>query len=312
MGKKIVISLGMKALGIDNAVATASAEVRAMRPAAELIVNLAKKGHELVIVTGADHQIGRLLLTTEDAHAMPAMPLDVCVAMAAGQVGYLLQRSIKEVLNEEGEDMEVATILSQVVVDRDDLTFIDPFKPIGDIYTPEVAKYLAEDRDWALKEVYGEGFRRAVPSPLPEKIVELETIKRTSKDAIVITCVGGGIPVFEKEGQFQGAEAVIEKDYTAGLLAEELEADILLMLTDVDQIALNFETMSHEPLDELSYGLADILMDEGQFAPGTMLPKVQMACKLTKDRPDRRAIVTSLVAAEMAIEGEAGTIVKFK
>lgn len=312
MTKKIVISLGTKAIGLDSRLATAAGELELMRPVAETLVNLAGQGNQIIIVPSADYQIGRILLSTEDAQAMPAMPIDVCVAMAAGQVSYHLQQAICQLLNERSEDLQVASILSQVVVSRDDLTFIDPFKLIGDIYSPEVAAYMAEERAWPLKEVHGKGFRRAVPSPLPEKIIELDTIKKVSKEAIVITCAGGGIPVFEEDGHIKGAEAVIENDYTAGFIAREIDADILLMLTDVDQAALNFETMSHEPLDEIGYELADILMDEGQFGPGTMLPKVQMACSFIKDRPDRRAIVTSLIAAEQALQGQAGTTFRVK
>lgn len=312
MAKNIVISLGMKALGLDSQIATAGGQLRAMRPAAQMIARLAKQGHRITIVPSASIQIGRILLATEEAMGMPSMPLDVCVAMAGGQVGYQLQQAIRQALEAEEIDRDVLTIMSEVCVSRDDITFIDPFKPIGDFYNQEVAAYIAKEKDWTMKETPGKGYRRTVPSPLPERIVEFDAIEQAGQNSIVICCMGGGIPVFDDDGQYEGTEAVIEPDYTAGLLAEKLGADIFLMLTDVDQVAVNFESMSHQPIEVFNYQLADLLMDEGQFTPGMMLPKIQMACSFIKAHPDKKAIVTSIEAVDLALAGEGGSTFTFE
>ena len=205
-------------------------------------------------------------------------------------------------------DLPVATIVTQVAVDKGDTAFQNPSKPIGPFYSEEEAKKLAEEKGYTVKEDAGRGWRRVVPSPKPVDILEKDTIDSLLGRSIVITCGGGGIPVVKKaDGTYEGVAAVIDKDFAAEALAEHVNADVLLILTEVEHVAINFGKPNQENLEKLTAAEARKYMAEGQFAPGSMLPKVEAAVKFVEAKPGKRAIISSLYHAVDAIEGKTGT-----
>jgi carbamate kinase len=239
------------------------------------------------------------------------MPFDVCGAMSQGYIGYHIQQALRFALKKRGKNIPVATVVTQVVVDKDDEAFNNPTKPIGPFYTEEEAKKLAEEKGYVVKEDAGRGYRRVVPSPLPKRIVEIDTIKTLWDTTIAVTCGGGGIPVIEKEdGSLEGVAAVIDKDLAAQRLAEDMDADILLILTEVEKVAINFNKPDQKNLDHMSVEEALKYMEEGHFAPGSMLPKVKAAVNFAKSKPGRKAIITSLYKAKEALDGVSGTVIE--
>jgi len=239
------------------------------------------------------------------------MPFDVCGAMSQGYIGYHIQQALKFILKQQGRDIPVVSLVTQVVVDKNDKAFQNPTKPIGPFYSEEEAKALQAEKGYTVKEDAGRGWRRVVPSPMPIKIVELDTVKKLWDSTIVVTCGGGGIPVIEKEdGSLEGVAAVIDKDLAAERLAEDMNADVLLILTEVEQVAINFNKPNQQNLASLTVEEANKYIEEGHFAPGSMFPKVQAAVKFAQSKPGRKAIITSLYKAVDALEGKNGTIIK--
>ena len=313
MAEKIVVALGGNALQSGKSEATAEAQLAVVKETCERIADLSEKGYEVAVVHGNGPQVGRILLASETAKDVtPAMPFDVCGAMSQGYIGYHLQQALRFALAKRGKNIPVVTLLTQMVVDQKDPAFQNPTKPIGPFYSEAAAKELAASKGYSMKEDAGRGWRRVVPSPIPTKIVELDSVKKLWDSTIVITCGGGGIPVLEKEnGDLEGTAAVIDKDFAAELLAENVEADALMILTEVEKVAINFNKPDQENLGHLTYAEGEKYCQEGQFAPGSMLPKVQAAMKFVKANPDKKAIITSLAKAIDALEGKTGTVITF-
>ena len=310
MSKRIVIALGGNALGKNL-----SEQMAAVKNTARAIADLIADGHQVVISHGNGPQVGMIQNAFAAYHRQEphsdVMPLSMCVAMSQGYIGYALQNALKEELLDRGIQTGVATVLTQVVVDREDPAFQNPTKPIGPFMTREEAETLAREKGYQVAEDAGRGWRRVVASPQPLAVVELSTIQ-TLVDAgmVAIACGGGGIPVFAQERHhLKGAAAVIDKDLASELLAELLDADLLIILTAVEKVAVNFGKPDQRWLDRLTPGEARRYAEEGQFAPGSMLPKVQAAVKFAESKPGRAALITLLERARDGIQGTTGTMI---
>lgn len=310
---RIVIALGGNALQSKGSEPTAEAQLEVVKRTCEYIAQISCNGYEMALVHGNGPQVGRIVLACETAKdTVPPMPFDVCGAMSQGYIGYHLQQALKYALNKRNRNVPVVTIATQMVVDKDDKAFLNPTKPIGAFYTEEEAKKLADEKHYTMKEDAGRGWRRVVASPIPRRIVEIKAVKKLWDDTIVVTCGGGGIPVIEKpDGSLEGVAAVIDKDFAAELLAEEVNADILMILTEVEKVAINFNKPDQQNLSSLTLAEASKYIDENQFAAGSMLPKVQAAMKFVRANPDKKAIITSLDKAIEALDGKTGTVITF-
>ena len=310
--KKLVIALGGNALQEAGKPATAQAQLEVVEKTSEYIADIVERGYEVIVAHGNGPQVGRIVIQNEVASAStPAMPFDVCGAMSQGMIGYHIQQGLSKVLRHRGINKNVVTIVTQVVVDKDDPKFKAPSKPIGPFYTEEEAKALAADKGYTMKEDAGRGWRRVVASPLPVEIVELDAVK-TLNDAgfVVVTVGGGGIPVVRNEaGDLEGVAAVIDKDLASEKLARDMDADALVILTAVEKVSINFKKPDQKDLDRMSAAEAKQYIKEGHFAPGSMLPKIEAALNFVESKPGRIAIITSLDKAVDAIEGRAGTTI---
>jgi len=310
---KIVIALGGNALQTKNSPPTAEAQLAVVKQTCEYIAELSASGYELAIVHGNGPQVGRIVLACETAKdVVPPMPFDVCGAMSQGYIGYHIQQALRYALAKRNLNIPVVTMVTQMVVEPNDPAFQNPSKPIGAFYSKEEADELAKAKGYAMKEDAGRGYRRVVASPLPRRIVEIGEVKKLWNDTIVVTCGGGGVPVVENaDGTLEGVAAVIDKDFAAELLAEQVDADVLMILTEVEQVAIRWGKPDQENLSHLSLTQAAQYVEEGHFAPGSMLPKVQAAMKFVRANPDKKAIITSLDKAIDALEGKTGTVVTF-
>ena len=309
MGKRIVLALGGNALGNNL-----PEQMKAVKKTAAAIADLIEEGDEIVIVHGNGPQVGMIQnamteLVRSDPERYIPCPLSVCVAMSQGYIGYDLQNALREELLDRGINQGVATVLTQVEVDPDDPAFKNPTKPIGAFMTEEEAKVLVKERGYTVKEDAGRGWRRVVASPDPVGVVEIDTIRSlVETNHTVVACGGGGIPVFRTEGHhLKGAAAVIDKDLAAERLAEQLEADCLIILTAVEKVAVNFHKPDEQWLDELTPDQAQVYISQGQFAPGSMLPKVEAAVRFVQSAPGREALITLLEKAGAGIAGKTGT-----
>ena len=310
---KIVIALGGNALQTKNSAATSEAQLAVVRETCERIAEISASGYELALVHGNGPQVGRILLACETAKdVVPPMPFDVCGAMSQGYIGYHIQQSLRYALATRNIDCPVVSLVTQMVVEKDDPAFQKPTKPIGSFYSEAEARNLEASKGYTMIEDAGRGWRRVVASPLPRRIVEINDVKRLWKDTIVITCGGGGIPVVENpDGTLSGVAAVIDKDFAAELLAEQVEADTLMILTEVEKVAIHWGKPEQQDLDHMSLAEAARYCEEGHFAPGSMLPKVQACMKFVRANPGKKAIITSLDKAIDALEGKTGTVVTF-
>ena len=313
MAQKLVIALGGNALQTKNSAPTAEAQLAVVKNTCEHIAEIAALGFEMAVVHGNGPQVGRLALALETAgDTVPPLPFDVCGAMSQAYIGYHIQQALKYALNKRGFNYPVVTLATQVVVDKNDPAFGNPTKPIGAFYTEEEASRIAEEKGYTMREDAGRGWRRVIASPLPRRIVEIDAVKKLWDTTIVVTCGGGGIPVIENaDGTLEGVAAVIDKDYAAELLAEQVDADFLMILTEVEKVAVNYGKPEQENLSSLSLTQALRYVEEGHFAPGSMLPKVQAAMRFVRANPDKKAIITSLDKAIDALRGETGTVVTF-
>ena len=307
MSKRIVIALGGNALG-----STAAEQLALVSKTAKAIVDLIAEGNEVVIAHGNGPQVGMInlgLSTAAEAGAIKAdMPFPECGAMSEGYIGYHLQQAIGNELTARGIRKPVATIVTQTVVSQDDPAFQTPTKPVGAFYDKETADRIAAEKGYTMVEDAGRGYRQVVPSPKPFDIVEAESIKALfNAGHVVIAVGGGGIPVVRKGGRLCGTPAVIDKDFGSELLAELLDADVLVILTAVEQVAINFNKPDQKGLDDLTPAQAKVYMDENQFAKGSMLPKVQAAVKFAESKAGRTALITLLEKAKDGIEGKTGT-----
>ena len=310
--KKLVIALGGNALQEAGKPATAQAQLEVVEKTSEYIADIVERGYEVIVAHGNGPQVGRIVIQNEVASAStPAMPFDVCGAMIQGMIGYHIQQGLSKVLRHRGINKNVVTVVTQVVVDKDDPKFKAPSKPIGPFYTEEEAKAIAAEKGYTMKEDAGRGWRRVVASPLPVEIVELDAVK-TLNDAgfVVVTVGGGGIPVVRNEaGDLEGVAAVIDKDLASEKLARDMDADALVILTAVEKVSINFKKPDQKDLDRMSAAEAKQYIKEGHFAPGSMLPKIEAALNFVESKPGRIAIITSLDKAVDAIEGRAGTTI---
>ena len=311
MPERIVIALGGNALGNNL-----PEQMIAVKQTAKAIVDLIEQGHQVVIAHGNGPQVGMIQnamteLTRSDPEKYIPCPLSVCVAMSQGYIGYDLQNGLREELLDRGINKGVATVLTQVEVDPADPAFQNPTKPIGAFMTKEEADALVKERDYKVVEDAGRGYRRVVASPKPVSIVEIQSIQdMVEAGLVVVACGGGGIPVFKTEGHhLKGAAAVIDKDFASEKMAEQLNADRLIILTAVEKVAVNFGKPDQRWLDSLTPEEARRYMDEGQFAPGSMLPKVQAAVEFAESRPGRTALITLLEKAGAGVAGETGTTI---
>ncbi len=313
MGKRIVIALGGNALGKNL-----PEQAIAVQNTARAIVDLLERGNEVVVVHGNGPQVGMIAnamteLTRSDPEKYIPCPLSVCGAMSQGYIGYDLQNALREEMECRGIDHGVTTVLTQVEVDQNDPAFANPTKPIGSFMTLEEAEDLKANRGYDFVEDAGRGYRRVVASPKPKRIVELDTIEcLVDHDHVVVCCGGGGIPVIQTgvHNHLKGAAAVIDKDFAAELLAESLDADYLVILTAVEKVAVNFGKPDQLWLDELTPAEAREYIGQGQFAPGSMLPKVEACVKFAESKPGRNALITLLDRAADGIAGKTGTVVR--
>ena len=309
MGKRIVVALGGNALGKNL-----PEQMAAVKHTSKAIVDLIAEGNEVIVAHGNGPQVGMIQeamtqLTRSNPEKYIPCPLSVCVAMSQGYIGYDLQNAIREELANRQINHGVTTVLTQVEVDPNDPAFENPTKPIGAFMTKEEADRMVAERGYTVVEDSGRGWRRVVASPKPQSIVELDTIRSlVEADHVVIACGGGGIPVYHTEGNhLKGAAAVIDKDFAAARLAEQLGADALVILTAV---AIHFGKPDQTELDELTPETAQRYIDDGEFAPGSMLPKVQAALQFAQSGPGRMALITELDRAADGIAGKTGTIVR--
>ena len=308
--KKIVIALGGNALQEAGKPATAQAQLEVVEKTSEYIADIIEAGYNVVLAHGNVPQVGRIVIQNEYASSQtPAMPFDVCGAMSQGMIGYHMQQGLSKVLRKRGNNTCVATVVTQVVVDKNDPKFLAPSKPIGPFYSEEEAKKLAAEKGYSMKEDAGRGWRRVVASPMPVEIIELDAVKcLVDNGFIAITVGGGGIPVIRDEaGDLVGTAAVIDKDLASEKLAEDLDCDVLVILTAVEQVCINYGKPDQKALSALGIDDARKYMAEGHFAPGSMLPKIEAAVKFVESRKGRKAIITSLDKAVEALAGNAGT-----
>ena len=307
---KIVVALGGNALSKDGK-ATAADQLAVANETASELVKLITAGHTLAIVHGNGPHLGNIILHEEaiNTEKTPTMPVDVAGAMSQGQIGYWLQNALRNQLEQLKIKKPIASIVTQVLVSKDDPAFKNPSKPIGPFYTEEEAKKLAKTRGITVKEDAGRGWRKVVPSPMPLSIIESDLIKiAIGNGAVIVAGGGGGIPVYyDQHGRLTGLEAVIDKDFAAEKLAETIDADILLILTAVDNVKINYKQPNEKALTELTVDDAFKLIAQGQFAAGSMLPKVEAGVSFVSGANKRVCIITSPEKASKAIEGKAGT-----
>ncbi len=310
MKQKIVVALGGNALGDSP-----QEQLKLVKETAKPIVDLIEEGHQVILAHGNGPQVGMINLAMETASQSadsktPEMPFPECGAMSQGYIGYHLQNAIRETLLERGINKPVATVVTQVIVDKDDQAFTNPTKPIGAFYTKEQSDELASKKGFTMVEDSGRGYRRVVPSPMPVDVAEKETVKALVEAGhIVITVGGGGIPVVAEGNSLKGVPAVIDKDFASEKIAEILDADYLIILTAVDKVAIRFGEPDEEWLSKMDLKLAQQYVEEGHFAPGSMLPKVEAAMKFAESKKGRKALITSLEKAKDGIAGKTGTLV---
>lgn len=310
MANKIVIALGGNALGD-----TAQEQLELIKQTAKPIVDLIADGNEVIVAHGNGPQVGMINLamgTAQEAGAIKfTMPFPECGAMSQGYIGYHLQNGIQNELAARGINKNVATVVTQVIVDEKDPAFTKPTKPIGAFYTKEEADKIAAEKGYTMVEDAGRGYRRVVASPKPVDVVEKEIVSTlVNAGNVVITVGGGGIPVIKKDGKVQGVPAVIDKDFASEKIAELLDADYLVILTAVEKAAINWGKPNQEALGKTSVEDMKRYMAEGHFAPGSMLPKIDAAVKFAESKPGRRSLITSLEKAADGLKGLTGTIIE--
>jgi carbamate kinase len=305
-----VVALGGNAIINAKQRGTSEEQFDNVNTTTEHLAQLIGQGFRLVITHGNGPQVGNLLIQHEAGkNTVPALPMDVCGAQSQGQIGYMISQSLRNHLKRLGIKKSVATIVTQVEVDPKDIAFKQPSKPVGPFYDQAWAAQ-AKENGFDVIEDAGRGYRRVVPSPIPEHIVEVDAIKiLVQQGAIVIASGGGGVPVIKKEDKYHGVEAVIDKDYAGELLAYELGAELFVILTDVEKVALNFNKPDQQSLDHMTVSEARQYFDQGHFAKGSMGPKVQACIKFIQ-HGGKKAIITHPFKVLEAIEGTTGTVIR--
>ncbi len=310
MNKRLVIALGGNALGN-----TPQEQLELVKNTASAIVDLVEEGYDVVIGHGNGPQVGMVNLAFEysanNGGGTPAIPFPECGAMTQGYIGYHLQQAVQRELAKRGINKPCAAIVTQVVVDKNDSAFQKPTKPVGMFYTKEEAEKIMSETGYTFVEDAGRGYRRVVPSPIPTKIVELPIVEQLlDMHSVIITVGGGGIPVIEKNnGDFEGVAAVIDKDRASAKLALDLKADMLVILTAVEKVSINFRKPDQKDLDSISVNQAKEYIKEGHFAPGSMLPKVESCISFVENTKGGKALITSLDKACEALQGKTGTMI---
>ena len=307
--KRLVIALGGNALGN-----TPEEQLALVKNTAVTIVDLVEEGYDVIVGHGNGPQVGMINLAMEfsanNGGKTPLMPFPECGAMTQGYIGYHLQQAIGRELNKRGIKKTVASVITQTIVDPTDDAFVHPTKPVGGFYSKEDADKIAAEKGWTFVEDAGRGYRRVVPSPMPRKIVELSVIDDIVKSGNICISTGvGGIPVVESDNGVEGVAAVIDKDRANALLALELKADMLVILTAVEHVCINFNKPDQKTLSDISVEEAKQYIAEGQFAKGSMLPKVEACLDYVEHTPGGKALITSLERAKDALNGETGTII---
>lgn len=303
---RYVVSLGGNALGNN-----AEEQKALLVGVAKSIVHLIELGHEVVIVHGNGPQVGMINLAFSESTSAPDMPFPECGAMSQGYIGFHIQNAIDNALKEKGLRKNVCTIVTQVLVDKDDPLFKNPSKPVGAFYSKEEADKIVAEKGYTMKEDAGRGYRRVVASPLPIDVVEKESISSLVKKGDIVICAGGGgIPVIKNGEKLEGIAAVIDKDYASAKVAELVNADYLVILTAVDNVCINFNKPDQKKLENVSLKEMKDYLSTDYFAKGSMYPKVNACVKFLTQKPGKIAIISSLEKANLAFEGKAGTIIK--
>ncbi len=305
--KSIVVALGGNALGKSPI-----EQLEAVKGSSKSIVDIIESYDKVAVVHGNGPQVGVINLglskAAEADSSLPVFPLVECVALSQGYIGYHLQQAIENELLKRNLNKKAVTVVTQVEVDKNDEAFSDPTKPIGNFYSKEEAERIEKEDGYTFKEDAGRGYRRVVPSPKPQHIVEIETVKTLlEQDAVVVTGGGGGIPVLKEADSYKGVDAVIDKDFVASKLSADIKADKLLILTAVDSVYINFGKENQQELKDITVDEAKKYIEEGQFHKGSMLPKVEACIKFIEENPEGEAIITSLEKAAQALTGEIGT-----
>lgn len=307
---RIVVALGGNALG-----KTPEEQLKLVKETAKSLVKIVHDGHEVVIVHGNGPQVGMINLAFDSGYqnniGVPLMPFAECGAMSQGYIGYHLQQAINEELARNEIQKKCATVITQVVVDKEDPAFQHPTKPVGMFYNQIQAEKIAKEKGYIFVEDAGRGYRRVVPSPMPIDVLEEDVVSKLIQDGyLVITCGGGGIPVILTDNGYQGVDAVIDKDFAACRLAKIIKADVLLILTAVDNVYINYNQPNEQKLTNLTADEAKKYLLEGQFAKGSMEPKVQACIDFVQDDSQKEAIITSLIQGINALNGKIGTKIK--
>lgn len=307
---KLVIALGGNALGNNP-----EEQLELVKDTAKTIVDLIQEGHEVIVGHGNGPQVGTINLALDFAAnngaKTPAFDFPECGAMSQGYIGYHLQQAIGEELKKRGIKKSVASVVTQVLVNADDEAFKNPTKPVGMFYSEADAKKIEKEKGFTFVEDSGRGYRRVVPSPKPQKIIELDVVKTLVDNKVTtITVGGGGIPVVQTPNGLKGVASVIDKDKSCAKLAIDIKADMLIILTAVDRVCINFNKPDQKELKEIGIAEAEEYIAQGHFAPGSMLPKVQACLEYVKSSGNGQALITSLQKAKLALKGETGTIIK--
>ncbi len=307
--KKLVIALGGNALGKNP-----EEQLGLVKYTAKTIVDLVEEGYDVIVGHGNGPQVGMINLAMEFAANnganTPIMPFAECGAMSQGYIGYHLQQSIRNELKHRKINKNVATVITEVVVDKNDNAFENLSKPVGMFYSKEEAEKISKEKGFTFVEDAGRGYRRVVASPQPQKIVEIDTVKQlVNEGSIVITVGGGGIPVIEENDELIGVPAVIDKDKSSAKLAKDIDAEMLVILTAVDRVCINFNKPNQEELSSINLEEAYKFIEEGHFAKGSMLPKVEACIDFVKSSTNGTALITSLEKAKEALHGKTGTII---
>lgn len=311
MGKKVVLALGGNAILQPKQEATFENQYQNVVNAANRMVEISEEGHKIVVTHGNGPQVGNIIAQNEAAkEEIPAMPIFVNNAESQGMIGYMMESALKNRLAEGDDKTNVVTLLTMVEVDKDDKAFDNPTKPVGVFFTEEEAKKMTEEKGYQMAEDAGRGFRRVVPSPEPKVIHGVEEIKTLIETSLVVSSGGGGIPIYrDDKGQIHGVEAVIDKDRSGLKLAQQTEADVFMMLTDVPNVYINFGKENEQKLEEITVEEAEKHVADGQFPAGSMLPKIEAAIAFAKQE-GKEGIICSLDEAVLALEGKAGTRIK--
>ncbi|MBD8086447.1 MULTISPECIES: carbamate kinase [Limosilactobacillus] len=305
---KVVVALGGNALGKSP-----EEQLKLVKNTASSLIGLIDAGNQVVISHGNGPQVGAINLGMNFAAEngkTAAFPFPECGAMSQGYIGYHLQQSLQNELHRRWMNKNVATVVTQIAVDPEDPAFQNPSKPVGDFYTKEQAEQIEKEKGYTFKEDAGRGYRQVVPSPLPQKIMELNSIKTLIEAGdLVIAGGGGGVPVIMTDDGLQGVPAVIDKDRSSALLADKIDADTLIILTAVDYVFVNYGKPDEKALKTLNVAEAQKYMDEKQFAAGSMLPKIEACLSFVEGHPERKALITSLNGLDDALAGKVGTVI---